>query len=139
MTTPSDSTIARTLDDRAIEVAATELLGLTHCHRGEFNDAARLLERNVALWSELHIERVGPFILPAHSQAMLSYVLAQLGRFDEATGYADAAVRLAQAANHPFTLYFALFHLGSAGNLTGPLSAFHVLTRRSSVRRTLRL
>jgi hypothetical protein len=92
MTTPSDSTIARTLDDRAIEVAATELLGSTHCHRGEFNDAASLLERNVALGSELHIERVGPFILPAHAQAMLSYVLAQLGRFDEATGYADAAV-----------------------------------------------
>src|SRR4029450_4781882 len=41
--------IARTLGDRSIEVAATSWLGVTHLARGEFSDAAALLERNVSV------------------------------------------------------------------------------------------
>src|SRR5262249_36562634 len=49
--------IARAPGERSIEVPATSLLGLTHLARGEFGDAATLLERNVALEGGLRTER----------------------------------------------------------------------------------
>src|SRR5262249_18506252 len=98
--------IARTLGERSIEVEATSWLGLTHVARGEFSDAATLLERNVALEGDLRCERFGtPFIQSAWSGALLADVLSQLGRFDEAIEHAEASVRIAEAADHPLTLY----------------------------------
>ena len=93
--------IGRTLGDRSIEVVATSFLGRTHAARGEFSEAASLLERNVALEGDLRYERFGsPAIQSALSGALLADVLAQLGRFDEAIGQAEAAVRIAEAADH---------------------------------------
>src|SRR5262249_25498846 len=40
--------LARTLGDRSTEWVTTTYLGITQVHRGEFSDAASLLERNVA-------------------------------------------------------------------------------------------
>jgi tetratricopeptide (TPR) repeat protein len=107
--------IARTIGDRSIEVVATSFLGMTHAARGEFSDAATLFERNIALEGDLRYERFGaPAIQSALSGAHLSDVLSQLGRFDEAVGHAEAAVQIAEAADHPFTLYWGLFDLGLA-------------------------
>src|SRR5262249_57263827 len=91
--------IARTLGDRSIDVVATSYLGQTHIARGEFSAGATLLERNVALEGDLRFERFGtPAIQSAFSEARLTYVLAELGRFDEAIGHAEAAVHIAEAA-----------------------------------------
>jgi tetratricopeptide (TPR) repeat protein len=95
-------TIAGTLGDRSIEVVATSFLGMTHLARGEFSDAATLLERNVALADDLR------------SDAFLSHVLSELGRFDPAIAYAGNAVKVAEAGNDPFTLYLGFFALGLA-------------------------
>jgi len=58
-------------------------------------------------------ERFGaPAILSAVSGARLADALSQLGGFDEALGHAEAAVRIAETADHPLTLYFGLFGLG---------------------------
>ena len=65
--------LARTLGDRAIEVVATSLLGLTHVARGEFSAAATLLERNVALEGDLRAERFG-------APAIQSAVVRRLAR-----------------------------------------------------------
>jgi tetratricopeptide (TPR) repeat protein len=46
--------------------------------------------------------------------AHLSDVLSELGRFDEAIENAQAAVRIAEAADHPFTLDRGLLRLGCA-------------------------
>ena len=120
--------IARTLDDRSIEVVATSFLGMTHAARGEFSDAVTFLERNVALEGDLRYERFGaPAIHSAVSGAWLSGVLSELGRFDEAIGHAEAAVQIAEAADHPWTLYFGLFDLGRA------------LLRRGDLPRTIRV
>src|SRR6266852_2278494 len=71
--------IARTLGDRSIEVVATTNLGQTHAARGEFSDAATLLERNVALEGDLRYERFwAPQIQSALSGAQLADVLSQL-------------------------------------------------------------
>jgi class 3 adenylate cyclase/tetratricopeptide (TPR) repeat protein len=130
--------LARTLDDRSIEVLATSHLGLTHAARGEFSDAATLLERNVALEGDLRYERFGAVaIQSAYSGAYLADVFAQLGRFDEAIGYAEAAVQIAEAADHPYTLYFGLFDLGRAHLRRGDLPrATRVLERGLDLCRT---
>ena len=69
--------IARTLGDRSIEVAATTFLGFAHAARGEFNEAAALLEGNVALEGDLRYERFEtPTIQSAMSGARLADVLS---------------------------------------------------------------
>ena len=131
--------IGRTLGDRSIEVTATVNLGLMHAARGEFSDAATFLERNVVtLEGDLRYERFGgSFIQSAISGAYLAGVLSQLGRFDEAIGHAEAAVRIAEAVDHPFTLYSGLLDLGLAHLRRGDLPhATRVLERGLDLCRT---
>jgi tetratricopeptide (TPR) repeat protein len=105
--------IARTLDDRSIEVVAATFLGVTHAAKGAFGDAITVLERNAALEGDLRLERFGATgIQSAFSKAALANVLAQLGRFDEAIGHGETAVRVAEAADHPLTLSWGLVYLG---------------------------
>src|SRR5438445_1214282 len=130
--------IARTLGNRSIEVVATSNLGITHVARGEFSDAATLLERNVALEGDLRAERFGgAAIQSALSGAWLADVLSQVGRFDEAIGHAEAAVQIAEAADHPWTIHFGLFELGRAHLRRGDLPrATRVLERGLDLCRT---
>ncbi len=104
---------------------------MTHAARGEFSDAASLFERNVALEGDLRYERFGtPVVQSAFSGANLADVLSQLGRFDEAIEQAEAAVQIAQVADHPFSLFFGLFELGRAHLRRGDLPrATRVLER----------
>jgi class 3 adenylate cyclase/tetratricopeptide (TPR) repeat protein len=115
--------IARTVGDRSIEVVATTFLGVTHINKGAFSDAATLLERNVTLLKgDLRFERFGTAaIWSAFSRSMLADVLSELGQFDEAIEHAEAAVRTAEAADHPYTLYFGLYALGQAHFRRGDL------------------
>jgi tetratricopeptide (TPR) repeat protein len=130
--------IARTLGDRSIEVVATSFLGRTHIARGEFSDAATFLERNVALGGDLRAERFGsPAIQSAFSGAYLAVALSEIGRFDEAIGHAEAAVQIAEAADHPYTLFFGLFGLGRTHLRRGDLPrATRVLERGLDLCRT---
>ncbi len=107
-------TIARPLGDRSIEVVATFFLARVHIARGEFRDGATLFERNVvALEGDLRHERFGSaFIQSAVSGAFLADALSEFGRFDEAVGHAEAAVRIAEEDNHPVTLFTGLLYLG---------------------------
>jgi tetratricopeptide (TPR) repeat protein len=114
--------IARTLGDRSTEVLVTRVLGQTHATRGEFREAAMLLERIVALEGDLRAERFGaPGIQSALAGAWLADVLSQLGRFDDAMVYAEAAVQIAEEANHPWSLSNGLLYLGLAHFRRGDL------------------
>jgi class 3 adenylate cyclase/tetratricopeptide (TPR) repeat protein len=113
--------IARTLGDRSIEVVATSFLGRMHVSRGEFSTAAILLERNVALEGDLRPERFGPPAIQSALSGAFAEVLSELGRFDEAIGYGEAAVRIAEGADRPLALYLGLFALGLAHLRRGDL------------------
>src|SRR5215470_13597574 len=68
-------TIARNLCNPSIEVMATSLLGTVHAIKGEFGEAATLLEQTVALEGTLRYERfASAFIVRAASEAFLAYV-----------------------------------------------------------------
>src|SRR5262245_39530452 len=105
--------IARTRGDRSIERLATTFLGRTHFVRGEFSDAVTFFERSLALEGDLRSER---FSAGANPAALLRDGLAEtfseFGRFDAAIGHAEAAVRIGEETDHPFTLPFALITLG---------------------------
>ena len=135
---PEALSIARSLGDRSIEVLATTFLGLTHAARGEFREAATLLERNVALDGHLRYERFGaPAIQSALSGAYLANMLSQLGWFDEAIAQAEAAVSIAETADHAYTLHFGLIPLGLTYFRRGDLPrAIRVLERALNVCRT---
>jgi tetratricopeptide (TPR) repeat protein len=132
---------ALTLGDRSTAVLATSFLGQTHAARGEFSDAAIFLERNVALEGTLRYERFGvPVIQSAWSSAWLADALSQLGRFDEALRHAQVAVRIAEQANHPLTLYWGLLDLGLVNLRRGDLSgATGVLERTLDLCETLQV
>jgi hypothetical protein len=48
------------------------------------------------------------------SEYVLAIMLAPLGRFDEAIGHGEAAVRVAEETDHPWRLFPGLLHLGWA-------------------------
>jgi tetratricopeptide (TPR) repeat protein len=113
-------TIARRLGDRFIEAVATLQIGDTHLVRGEFSEALKLLERNIGLDDKLLGERLGtPSIPSAASENLLATALAHLGRFDEAIGHGETAVRIAEEADHPWTLFLGSYHLGLVHLLRG--------------------
>ena len=107
--------IGQALDDRSISVVATSFLGLAYVSRGELRDAVALLERNLTLDGDLRYERFGaPAIQSVLSRALLADALSQLGRFDDAIRHGDVAVQTAEKADHPFSLWWALYGLGLA-------------------------
>ena len=92
---------------------ATTSLGETHLVRGEYREAAKLLERNIGLDGKSRAERFGMAVIPlAMSEYLLATALASLGRFDEAIGHGETGVRLAEENDHPLTLFMGLLQLG---------------------------
>jgi tetratricopeptide (TPR) repeat protein len=72
-----------------------------------------LLERNIGLDGKLRTERFGSFVIQsAMSEYLLSNALSRLGWFDEAVGHAEAAARIGEEADHPYTLFWGLLFLG---------------------------
>jgi tetratricopeptide (TPR) repeat protein len=105
--------IAQTVGDRSTELLAMRVLGQVHATRGELTEAATCLDRIVSLEGDLRYERFGaPGIQSALAGAWLAEALSHLGRFDEAIRHAEAGVQIAEAANHPWSLFSGLFSLG---------------------------
>jgi len=114
--------LGRRLGDRPIEVVASSFLGMAHVTRGAFRDAVAVLEGNLTLAGDQRYERFGaPAIQLALSQAHLADALSEMGGFDEATRHAEEAVRIAEEADHPFTLFWGLLGLGLVGLRRGSL------------------
>jgi tetratricopeptide (TPR) repeat protein len=107
-------TIAEALGDVALQVEANYRLGQAYLALGEYRRAMDFLGQNVSsLTGPLLYERFGlPGIASVVSRSYLAWCLAELGEFAAGIARGEEAVRIAEAADHPFSLSNALFGVG---------------------------
>ena len=105
--------IAEELGDFALQTTNVNL-GLAHYAVGDYARAIPCLRKTIAaLAGDRVSERFGWAALPAvTSRAYLVGCLAELGEFGEGIGVGEEAIKIAEAANHPFSLGQALLNLG---------------------------
>lgn len=105
--------IARQLSDLPMQVVTNLPLGLLYHTCGDYRRAIEYFRRNVEqLRGPLVNERFGLFVLPSSfSRSFLAWALAELGQFTEGATIAAEGVRIAEAADHPFSSGYA--HLGA--------------------------
>jgi tetratricopeptide (TPR) repeat protein len=106
--------LATTLGEVGFQVSAQYLLGVIYYDLGDYRRAVDCLGWNVAsLKGDLRREHFGmtglPFVL---SCARLSWSLAELGQFAEGVAKGAEGVRVAEAADHPFSLINAYVGIG---------------------------
>jgi tetratricopeptide (TPR) repeat protein len=107
-------TIAEALGDVALQVEANYRLGQAYLALGDYRRAVDFLEHNVSfLTGPLIQERFGlPGIASVVSRSYLVWCLAERGEFGEGITRGEEAIRIAEAADHPFSLSNALFGVG---------------------------
>jgi predicted ATPase/class 3 adenylate cyclase len=102
-------------DDAALQVEGHLVLGSSLAFKGEIADGLEELERGIALFDPDR-QRPGPLRV-GPSSGVSSYtttalVLWLLGYPERAAERAATALDVARRLNHPFTLAYALFHVG---------------------------
>jgi class 3 adenylate cyclase/tetratricopeptide (TPR) repeat protein len=106
--------IAERLGDQPLRVETHYRLGQIYYTLGDYPRAVEVLERSVeSVPGEQVHERFDLPALPAViARTWLVQALAERGEFGDAMRRADEAVRLAEAADHPYTLAFAYWGAG---------------------------
>jgi tetratricopeptide (TPR) repeat protein len=114
-------TIATERGDHALELEATYRIGQAYFAIGDYHQAIDLLWRSKRSAVERQ-DQGPPFRLFASwSHAWLAMAFSNLGRFVDAISHATEAVRIAERADHPFTLVEALTALGGVSLAKGDL------------------
>jgi len=100
--------------DVGLQVMANFYVGAVYYDMGDYRRVIDLLGWNVAsLEGDLIREHFGMTGLPSVlSRVHLSWSLAELGAFAESLARGEEAVRIAEAADHPFSLIWAYFGIG---------------------------
>ena len=131
-------TIAAEDGDRALELEALYRTGQAHFAIGDYARALEMLSRCAAGADEGRRELSPLFASWAHT--WLALTLSSLGRFAEARSHAEQGLRIAEGADHPFTLAEALTGLGSVflaqGNVSPAIEALErarVIARKWSL------
>ena len=106
--------IAEKQSDVSLHVVTNLPLGLAYHCRGDYGKSIGYFQWNVAhLEGPLLRERFGMFVLPsAFSRSFIAWSLAELGRFAEAAEVGEEALRIAEAAEHPFSCGYAFLGIG---------------------------
>ena len=124
--------------DRALELEAQYRTGQAYFAIGDYAQALDLLSRCAAGADEGRRELSPLFASWAHT--WLALTLSSLGRFAEARSHAEEGLRIAEGADHPFTLAEALTGLGSVflaqGNVNPAIEALErarVIARKWSL------
>jgi class 3 adenylate cyclase/tetratricopeptide (TPR) repeat protein len=104
--------IAEELVDLPLRIVTNLPLGLAYHTRGDYRKAMEYFHCNVKLLeSEHERERFGMFVLPSSfSRSFIGWCFAELGDFAEGFSAGEEALRIAEAAEHPFSCGYA--HLG---------------------------
>jgi DNA-binding SARP family transcriptional activator len=128
--------IGARLGDPSVEAAACYFIGETYLSAGDFRRGAEFFRRSIdatrgePLPRRFHMTGL-PSIL---SRAFLTLCLAALGELEAARGWADEAVKMAEAAAHPYSLAYALWSLGALLLTSGDLDeAIAVLERAHEI------
>jgi tetratricopeptide (TPR) repeat protein len=102
--------IAKEIQDRDLEHEAQYRTGQAYFAVGDYRPALELLSRCTETARD---ERYTSELFVSWSHAWLALTLSSLGRFVEAMAHAQAALRIAQASDHPFSVAEALTATGS--------------------------
>ena len=105
--------------DQELEREAQYRTGQAYFAIGDFRQALGLLSRCAEGAGEDPDQRAQLFASWSHS--WLALTLSNLGRFVEANSHAQQALRIAEGADHPFTLAEALAGVGSVALAQGDL------------------
>ncbi|MBI3028002.1 MAG: sigma 54-interacting transcriptional regulator [Candidatus Rokubacteria bacterium] len=124
--------IAAGLPDFALQVATDTHLGPAYRDLGDYPRAVEILRRNVE-WLKGNLSHE-PFHLAGLpsviSRTNLVLCLAELGEFTEGTALGEEGIRIAEAADNPYSLISAHLGLGTLYLLKGDLErALPVLER----------
>ena len=125
--------IAIALDDFALQVATRLFLGFGYHSLGEYRRAAECFQWiNTSVTGELMTERFRLAAPPSvQSRGYLSGCHAELGEFMEGIAQADAAVRIAEASDHSFSISIATQSLGLLYLTKGDIERARVALRRA--------
>jgi class 3 adenylate cyclase/tetratricopeptide (TPR) repeat protein len=98
----------------ALQVQANHFLASAYHYLGDYDRALTHFRRNVdTLAGDNIYERFGLAFLPSvGSRYQLVILLSERGEFDEAAIHGTEAVRIAETANHPFSLSTAYYAVG---------------------------
>jgi tetratricopeptide (TPR) repeat protein len=126
-------TLATTSGAFDIQVVAQANLGSAYYRVGDFWQALDVSRQVMALLTgELHYARSGLINLPAvASRGYVAWSLAELGDFAEGSSLGEDAVRIAEAAEQPYSLAFALVQIGLLSRRQGALHAAIPVLERS--------
>jgi class 3 adenylate cyclase/tetratricopeptide (TPR) repeat protein len=128
--------------DPSVQVLANTFLGLARYFTGAYREAAVLARRNIELLhGDLLRERFDMALLPSvYSRTVLAWCLAELGEFVEGADVGAEAIRIGEAADHPYSLTFAFLgagyvHLrrGDAAQALPPLERAMALCRSADI------
>ena len=120
---------ATALGDFALQVEADCYLGQAFYLLGSYRQAIEHLERGVAsLEDGLRHERFGLPTLPSvFSRTWLAWSHAELGEFSDGVVWVEEAARIAEAADHPYSIGIASYGMGGLylrmGNLFKAIAA----------------
>jgi tetratricopeptide (TPR) repeat protein len=124
--------IAERLDDLALRVEINYRLGQIHYTLGDYARAVEVLGRSVeALAGDAVHDRFGLPALPAViARAWLIQALGERGDFADAARHAEEVMRIAGAADHPYSLAFAYWSAGGLALSQGDVTkAIEILER----------
>jgi class 3 adenylate cyclase/tetratricopeptide (TPR) repeat protein len=124
--------IGKDLGDVGLTVTAQHYLGQVYRSQGDYRRAMEFHRKNVAcLHGELLQQRFGlPGLASVLSRSILVVSLAECGAFTEGRAPAEEGVRIAEAADHPYSRVLAYWALGFRALRQGDLSqALPVLER----------
>jgi tetratricopeptide (TPR) repeat protein len=134
--------IATDTGDLGLQIATNFFLGQIHSNVGDYREAVTYLRRimDVLAGDRLH-DRFGMVAFPAvQARSFLAGCLAALGAFAEGVRYAEEAVQIAEAVDHPYSLIDAYCRLGhlyrSQGEVEKALPAYersHALSRDANI------
>ncbi len=125
--------IASAIGDFNLQVQANHFLGTSHRMIGDYDRAIYHFKKNIdSLVGDQIYDRFGlAFIASVGSRFQFVEILSDRGEFNEAAIHGEEAVRIAEVANHPFSLNTAYLAVGYLHFRKGALDKAIALLERS--------